>query len=467
MGFAEGFASGFNTVDQALLRRQQMQQYQEDRDYQRQSQEQALARQGELDQRAQTWHDDEMAYRSQGLADARQARSDSLDLQRESLGLQDATRKDNNRYRDHQTELEGRRLAISERAADASIDNQKNDNRLRERELGLKERAANADIDGANLQNQIRQSEHQYKQNQIAKQEAAQRFMANNVIQDPDTGLYTIQLTHGNELNELEDLNKGFGINVQSMTKDLQGFKNKLNAVKSALVDPTYFAANKSAVLSALNEIEAEDINTGLGPYQGADKNLQGGNVIKKELSNIYPSPDNQGLVFEIQSTIERDGKQFVTRAPMTRLRSSDPGDNDVRVVPIASIVKRIDGFDALGKILEANPQAAAAINNISTRGQFDSQGKVSGESNRYEMIKEKTIDKDMNEREEVTGAFDKRTGNRRMYNEQPKEVETNPDDLHQQRLLKAKYVLENRSQFKSNPDLVKEAERYLNESGE
>jgi hypothetical protein len=359
MGFAEGFAGGFGMVDAALNRRELMVQREREMATENARYNDSVSRdetryregkdrQGQIDKQNADWHNE---------ANARQ---DKLDQRNEDhyQGEQD--------FRQQQ---EKNQTAYQQ----ASLANQRD-------QIGIHAAQANAQIEMARLQ-------QSYLKEQKAREEATLRAQ-NLFATDPGSGVTTLNLTPGNELNDLKDIQTAYGVNVMNVARDLPKMQRHVSTVKAALVNPAVFQQNKGAVLEALNEIEGNDINKGLGAYDGTNAELQGGQVVKKEISDIYPSPDGRGFVFNVKTYVEKGGKTYTDEGPMTQYRSSNPADNQIRVIGADQIIQRLDGYDALNKTLASNPQFVNAINSLTAK-------KGKGEKDHYEKVTSEQVGED------------------------------------------------------------------------
>lgn len=343
-GFSEGFAQGFGLVDAALQRRRANENHEqrmaaEDIRYQDQ-----LSRQQMLDQRNDERYSNDLAAQQRAAQFEQEKYRHQLVKDDREFGLKEADQFSNNAYRQAQLENQNKQLNISAIQAKSAID----ENQAQTEKVRL---------------------ETQWAKEQKARQDALMRVQANLIRQDQNTGLTSIHLTKGNEQNDLNDIQTALGVNVGKISGDLHAFNEDLSNIKSALVDPRYFQQNKQAVLKSFNDLEANDINKGLGPYDGDNPELKGGDVVKKEISDIYPSPDGKGFVFNVRTVVNKDGKEYIDEGPMTQYRSSSPADNQIRVVGIDQIIKRIEGYDAIGQILQVNPDFVAAVNQVASTG--------------------------------------------------------------------------------------------------
>lgn len=339
-GFSQGFVSGFNLVDDAYQRRRRNDLDQQKIGLENAQHQDMLDRQKMLDQRDQDWHNQDLETAAHKEQFDREKYQNEIGLKNREFGLREADMGNDQAYRQAQLENQSRQIDIQGMQAQSNIaQNQAQTERYR--------------------------LETQFAREQKNREDAQRRVMTNLISQDQNTGLTTIRLTKGNEQGDLQDIQTAFGVNIGNISSDLQTFNNDLTHIKSAIADPRYFQQNKQAVISAFNNIESADINKGLGEYDGDKPEFKGGKVISKEISDVYPSPDGNGFVFNVKTIIEKGGKQFVDEGPMTQFRSSSPADDQLRVIGIDKIIQRIEGYDAISKVLESNPDFMRSVNNI------------------------------------------------------------------------------------------------------
>jgi hypothetical protein len=425
-GFSDGFAQGFGLVDAALQRRRANDNYEQRMATDDARYQDELSRRQMLDQREQDRYNNELAAQQRSAQFEQEKYRHQLVKDDREFGLKEADQFSNNAYRQAQLENQNKQLGIQEMQARSAV----NENLAQTEKVRL---------------------ETQWAKEQKSRQDAMMRVQANLIRQDPNTGLTSIHLTKGNELNDLNDIQTALGVNVGRIAGDLQSFSRNVTNIKSAIADPRYFQQNKQAVLQSFNDLEATDINKGLGPYDGDNPDLKGGEVVKKEISDVYPSPDGKGFVFNVRTIVNKGGKEFVDEGPMTQYRSSSPADNQIRVIGIPEIIRRIDGYDAIGQVLQANPDFAAAVTQVinkNSKEKGDYQPVIEENYNPETMVSEKR----------VTGAFNKNTGEvTRSSGGQPP-LKSDPDEQRR----KAEYVLNNRSKFSNRPDIIQAAEKAI-----
>jgi hypothetical protein len=425
--FTEGFNSGFGLVDAALQRRRANDNYEqrmatEDARYQ-----DGLNRQNILDQREQDRYNNELAANAEAVKFEQEKYRHQLVKDDREFGLKEADQFSNNAYRQAQLENQGKQLDINAMQARSAVaENQAQTERYR--------------------------LETQYAKQQKAREDAQRYVRANIFVTNPNTGETSIRWNKGNELNDLAMIQQATGINVGKIAGDFNRFNQDLKHIKSALAVPGYFQQNKQAVIKAFNDIEFDDINKGLGPYDGDNPEFKDGEVVRKEVTDVYPSPDNKGFVFNVRTIVRKNGKDYVDEGPMTQYRSSSPADDRIRVVGTDQIVRRIDGLDVLGIALATNPewtQAAANAYRQQTPGtKGDYQPVIEENYNPETMANEKRY----------VGAFNKDTGEITRTGQSTKPAPPNPDEQRR----KAEYVLNNRSKFKDRPDIIQAAEQAM-----
>lgn len=339
MSFAQGFAQGFNMVDSALQRRN-IQMLEEDRiaKEERRYNEQA-SRQKERDARS-----DMQADRAYSL------QVDSANTQKEHF---DKT------------------FGLQEKQTNAAIEHQKAQERNAAAQLGISAMNArsNAARDAAAIENyKVQTRMHQLQLDQArqeAERQASFELIKPMMVTDEKTGVTTITFSEDRDFakKQMDALSRYTGLDVKKFYKDPVAISGHVNQIKSALIDPQHWSKNKQQVIDSLNYLESMDINKGLGPYDGSNPQLQGGKIVSKKINDIYPSPDGKGFVFNVETVVEKDGKRYTDAGPMTQYRSSNPADNQIRLVTPDQIIKRLEGIEALGKTLELNPQQVNYIN--------------------------------------------------------------------------------------------------------
>lgn len=118
------------------------------------------------------------------------------------------------------------------------------------------------------------------------------------------------------------------------------------------------YVAKAEAVLdpSTPDDLNDPDAIDGLNTLLGDEIN-KGGDGQKRIIAAL-PAPDGQSLAFELEVT-DKDG-QNPYRAPMTAGRGTEAeGDDQIKTVPVESIVNQVAGFKALRQAL-ATPEAKA-----------------------------------------------------------------------------------------------------------
>jgi hypothetical protein len=428
-GFSEGFANGFGLVDAAFQRRRE-------NEINQAKTENELAQQQLKNDRELQFHQDDVTAKQQTHELEQNKFRHQINNDNRDFGLKDAETASEDAYRQGVLGISRINAETSRMEAQSAIaENQAQTERYR--------------------------LETQYAKQQKAREDAQRYVQANIFVTDPNTGEASIRWNKGNELNDLEMIQQATGINVGKIAGDFNRFNQDLKHIKSALAVPGYFQQNKAVVVKAFNDIEFDDINKGLGPYDGDNPEFKGGEVVRKEVTNVYPSPDGKGFVFNVRTVVNKGGKEFIDEGPMTQYRSSSPADNQIRVVGIDEIVRRVDGLDVLGIALATNPGwARSAANayrqNVGGTGKkeitkvkapvYDQNGMLAGDKELlYESQSGRFIDperqlKAQNDQDEAA----KWTANAPSLDERRK---------------KAEYVLNNRSQFKARPDIIQAAQ--------
>lgn len=114
---------------------------------------------------------------------------------------------------------------------------------------------------------------------------------------------------------------------------------NSINQAMSVIDPNTSVDANDPESLAALNQMFGAEINRGDGG--------------SKRVSGMYPSPDGQSVVLELEMTSE-DGSTY--RAPMTDGRGT-ADDDMVKQVPAEALVEQVQGMRMLRNTMRS-PEA-------------------------------------------------------------------------------------------------------------
>lgn len=334
-GFSEGFAQGFGLVDAAMQRRQQnalAQQQAEQNDAYRQA---VLNRQTGIDQRDQTWHNEEQAAAARKEAFDREKFGHEVFKDNKTLGLKESEQASEAAYRKN--------------AADTAL--------MNARTVQFNARA-NADEGQARADYQRLQMRN--LQAQTDKQNALDRLKPFLRVDQATGAVSPINVPAENLPGFINDARIGLGVDLGRWAKDFPKHQANVELLKSAVMQPQLFNANKQRVLDALNDLEAVDIN----------KDYGNANAGQKRITDVLYHPPEQGypegfFTFEAEvNGMDAQGRPTVSRGPVTEFRSSNPADQNVRRVTPSQLVRRVDGYDALGQLLVANPQALEQINN-------------------------------------------------------------------------------------------------------
>lgn len=336
VGFADGFVNGFGMVDAALQRRRaneiedrKMQQAASADAENRSFKERELGLQGEKYANEAQYNRDHLAAvtannnaenalrgtQIQGQIDARKSQDK---FQNDSLKIQQQ-----NQIRDDQI-----RASQEKRLADA------NQMEIETKKFELN--AAKAD----------------------AEKKSALLRISNHIFQKPD-GSTGFTLQHGEDgAKQIKDLEVGTGANLEALVNNAPGYKQHVDTMKAALMNPQAFANNKKPVIDALNVLEKNDINQGLG------KQEDGTFVQAKSISDILYHPAEEGYPegyysFQVKSIgtdangdyQERDGE------PVTQYRSSSQYDQNVRRITPEQLTNRVVGQESILNFVENHPE--------------------------------------------------------------------------------------------------------------
>jgi hypothetical protein len=337
MGFSEGFTNGFSMVDTAMQRRRAIELDQEQQARTESHYQDALKRQGALDQQTIDWRKED-----QGLAAADTAYKHGRDT------IKDA-------HDEKQLDAE-----INDKTAMRGLQSQAND---------ISRMNANNSAAHYKKLNEKADFELDYLKDQNLKTKATER--AQNYFSKDQSGAMSINIPGGKEgIDALNDIGTAYGLNVKKVAADLGQHTQDINLLKSAMANDTvaFSKQNLPVVMDALNRVEAVDINKGSGLQADGITT-----ITSKRIVGIHDIDASGNLVFEVESVGTQKGKDgksvdYKNTAPMTKFRSSDPKDNSLRTVNRQQLVQRLEGQDAFGKILQSNPQFTQQINAIYDR---------------------------------------------------------------------------------------------------
>ncbi len=383
MGLAEGFASGFSLVDAALQRRQA---------------NETAAQRLEQD-RAD--HAEEMQYKSRDMA------------LKESAGLADAQYKQG--MSNYYSGLSDN-MTTDNKLARETFEESKRHSAAQDKigllNAGTGAAQAQSAIDEHKVDIETKRFELEAAKQAKAKAEALQRIQTNIVAKSDGTGQVHIPAGEQGE-KFFEDFKLGTGNDIVDIAGNFPQYKQAVEIAKVAVTNPQAFANNKQPIIDALNVLEKNDINKGLG------KQSDGTYVSAKEVSNILYHEPQQGYPqgfysFSVKSFgtdkdgnyMERDGD------PVTQYRSSSPYDNNVRIVTPEQLTRRVIGHEAITHMIESSPEISNHLTSIYSERTKDK--KVSKE---YQLVNKTSHNTTTGiTTEEPMGAFNKDDGSFTPY---------------------------------------------------
>lgn len=115
---------------------------------------------------------------------------------------------------------------------------------------------------------------------------------------------------------------------------------------------------------SAFETVFRTEINKGSGEeYQGADGAHR---IEQKRLAGVYPGPDGQTLMVDLE-VLDRgpNGEQW-RRAPVTTNRSAL--DDEVRAIPLEAALKKLKGHQLMYNAVQESPELQAVIRQYAAR---------------------------------------------------------------------------------------------------
>ena len=341
MSFSEGFTQGFNMVDGALQRRnanalEQEKQVREEAHY-----NDALTRQGAQDAQALKWHDD-----ASGLAAAATKYSQGQDVIKNEFNKQgqDDERK-------HGLDV---------------VNLQKESNGISR--MNANTQAAHYKIMGDAAQAKLAEDQYDLRTKMNAQDKADALPIVQGMI-DPKTNLPTFS-TDPKMLNiQMNAMSVMTGLPVKDMYKNNSTFDADINNIKTGLADMPHWEKNKDSIMKSLNFTMGKDIAAGkIGQsYDGNDPAFKGAVINGISIVNMLPSPGGDGLIADVRTEYKMPNGSYKSyHGPMTDLRTSNPDtDPNIRVIPHAAIVGKIDAIDQLTRAIASDPAHMRTINSV------------------------------------------------------------------------------------------------------
>lgn len=335
MGFSEGFTQGFGMVDTAMQRRKaieldQAQQARTEAHYQ-----DALKRQGALDQQTIDWRKED-----QGLAASDAAYKQS----------QDAIKN-----------------AREDKSLNAEINDKKSARGLQAQSNSIQ--AAHYDILNKTAQAQLAAANYELRTKQAEDAKiAAMPILDAMQTTDPKTGNVSIAWSSNPATfkQQLAAANAVTHIDYEKLYNNPDLFTSHIQTIKNGLADSNHWNQNKAGVLESLNTTMQKDIEAGkIGQkYDGLDSNLKDGIVKSIKITDAFSAPGGNALLAGVVTAYEMpDGSTKFDNGPMTELRMSNPDkDPNVKVIPLSQIVGKLDAIDQISKSIKNDPEHTKLI---------------------------------------------------------------------------------------------------------
>ncbi|MEC4749081.1 hypothetical protein [Methylomicrobium sp. Wu6] len=361
-GFAEGLASGFKTVSDAL----------NERDRTRVAEEEA---QNQRD------------YKASQIGLQNLELQNKQDIQRHNDATLNETIRHNKATEANSSESTQGQNA--ERQARIGID-----------QMRAETDAAKAKKDAANIESQIQQRsvqnqrqnwETSLKQQQEARKQAFQTL--NNVVTiDPSTEKMSLNVQPGQEGQVLDAMNK-VGIPTQAINDNMQNYQRDVNVLKGALAHDNQDELRGKygqTVMNAFNNVYGSSINQNVGqPYAGDDPRLKGLVEAQKVAVDALPVRSKDGKIVPhahhivIRSyftdkdgnpALDANGQPLYEDGPMTVGRDNDP-NAPLREVTAQELIRSLDAHQKFGEIMAQNPELVAQLRNLTKSQQKGGRG--------------------------------------------------------------------------------------------
>ena len=324
MGFAEGFTQGFNAVDGAMQRRNANDLTRENNARTEAHYQDALVRQGSLDQIAR----DKVEYeKSEDIIEHQEKNADFT-------AKKDKDKTDSDLLR---TNANTASTNAAMNSADAKHRRDVDDLK-RDQDKRIQERKDNLPI------------------------------VQSMEVRDPVTGAVSYEWSQNKHMfgEQWKAVNIVTNGAIAQMYADPDRFSKHVSTIKTGLADTNHWANNKQGVLTSLNEVMQMDIEAGkIGQtYDGLDESLKKSTVKSIKIIDVMPSKDGNSVVAEVLTEYKMpDGSIKSTRAPMSPLRSANPlADPNVREIPIAAIVSKLDTLEQVAQSLRNHPEHVKLI---------------------------------------------------------------------------------------------------------
>ena len=341
MSFSEGFTQGFNMVDGALQKRnanalEQQKQVRDEAHY-----NDALTRQGTQDAQALKWHDD-----AAGLAATATTYAHGRDTADDTF--RNTTQKNTEKHNDRMEGLQSQSNEISR--------------------INSNNQAAHYKLLGKASQAKLAEDQYDLRIKKNAQEKADALPIFQGMI-DPKTNLPTFS-TDPKVLDiQMNAMSTMTNLPVKDMYTNNTKFDADINNIKTGMADMPHWEKNKDSIMKSLNFTMGKDIAAGkIGQsYDGTDPAFKGAVINGISIVNMLPSPGGDGLIADVRTEYKMpNGSYKSDHGPMTDLRTSNPDtDPNIRVIPHAAIVGKIDAIDQLTRAIASDPAHMRTINSV------------------------------------------------------------------------------------------------------
>lgn len=356
-GFADGLASGFKAVSDAL----------NEHDRNRLAEE-----------------------------DARQQRDFRRDQLNSQIGLQNLELQNKHAALQHNQDVLNETVRHNKATEGATAESVKGQNTERLAKVGIEQKRL--ENDSARVQNDWRNTDSQIaernstiegnnwktslaQQNEARKQ--AGQILTNVATMDPATGQLALNIPRGQEQDVLGAMQQ-YGIPTQALSQNFGNYQRDVRVLQGALAHDNREALMKNpaagqAVLGAFNNVFGSSINQNVGkPYTGSDPRLKGAIEAKKTDVGIQmtrgkdgkPNPNSFHVVIRLYYTdkngnelFDKNGQPLYDDGPMIG-RDNDP-NAPVRQISEHELVRSLDAHQKFGDMLAQSPELMAQVKNL------------------------------------------------------------------------------------------------------
>ena len=130
--------------------------------------------------------------------------------------------------------------------------------------------------------------------------------------------------------------------------------------------------------LQAFGRVFKQEIGKGNGErYQGEDGNEY--EIADKHLRGVYPGPDGQSLMIDLDILENGPGGQRRRNAPVTTNRSAS--DDEVKQIPLEAALQKLKGHQMMFNAIQSSPELQALIRQHAARvgAELPQQERVKG----------------------------------------------------------------------------------------